>query len=194
MFNGIIRQLGKVQTLRYRSGNLYLELESSLSKKLKIGDSVAVNGVCQTVIKHSAKTFSVEVMPETLRLTNLGNLQVGQVVNLERPLSLTSLLDGHLVSGHVDGVGKLVEIKPDGQSKLLTFNFPATLKKFISHKGSVAINGISLTIIKPIRNTFTVSIVGHTWENTNLSKLRLGQKVNLEVDLLARYLFRLLKH
>ena len=194
MFNGIIRNLGTVSSLRHQGGNLYLEIANKISKTLKAGDSIAVNGACQTVIRHTVKTFTVEVMPETLRLTNLGDLQVGQPVNLERPLSLNGIIDGHLVSGHVDGIGKLEKIKADGQAHLLTISFAKALAPFISHKGSIAVDGISLTVIKPTKNTLTVSIVGHTWENTNLGQIKLGQKVNLEVDLLARYLARLLKN
>lgn len=192
MFTGIIRQLGTVKKLEKIENKVLLVISSNLGKELQKGDSIAINGVCQTVIAVSQDSFTVELMPETIKLTSLGHLEKGRIVNLERSLRLGESLDGHLVFGHVDGLGELSKIDEDQNAKILTIKFPASLKKYFAHKGSVSLDGISLTVIHPTADQFQVSIVTHTWENTNLKELQVGAKLNLEVDMLARYTLKML--
>ena len=192
MFTGVIRHLGQVVSRKKHADQTLLEISSSLSSKLKKGDSIAVNGVCQTVISHQGPSFTVELMPETLRVTTLGKLIAGTIVNLELPLKLSDTIDGHLLSGHVDSIGEITAIKSLQNAKLLTVKFPGSIKKYIARKGSIAIDGISLTIVDVKSKEFTVSIVSHTLKNTNLKQAKPGMKVNLEIDLVARYLESLL--
>ncbi len=163
-------------------------------KKANIGDSIAVNGVCLTATAIDGKKYTADISHETLQKTTLKNLSVGQKVNLEKALTLSTPLGGHLVSGHVDGVGKLVKKVPDGNSTRYFFSTPKDLMKFIAPKGSITIQGISLTInhLDDGNHVFDVAIIPHTEEKTNLGQLALGDEVNLEIDLIARYVARLL--
>lgn len=168
-----------------------MKVESDLSAELEISDSVSVNGVCQTVIEAGEGSFVVEVMPETLKLTTLGNLEVGEEVNLEPSLKLGDKLGGHFVFGHVDGVGEITASKEEKNARLFTIKYFANLSRLIAYKGSISVDGISLTVIEPKEDAFTVSIVTHTFENTNLKHAKIGTRVNLEVDMLARYVDRI---
>ncbi|MBI2019220.1 riboflavin synthase [Candidatus Daviesbacteria bacterium] len=192
MFTGIITHLGKL----YSSNGsvLAFNAEQSFCKKLKIGTSVAINGVCLTIFKKPTKdSFSVEVMPETRKKTMLAYLKVNDIVNLELPLTPQAFLSGHIVQGHVDGVAKLLSITKQKNSFILKFSLPSRLTRYIAEKGSITVNGISLTVIEAGKTHFTVGIITYTWNNTMLNTLKTGDLVNIETDILAKYTERLLK-
>jgi riboflavin synthase len=192
MFTGIIAAVGKISRIESAKGALRLAIDAGKLglPGVKIGDSIAVNGVCLTVVKRAKKTFSVDVSRETLRCT-AGLEQPGDV-NLEKALRLSDRLDGHFVFGHVDGVGKVVRFKPAGASRVLGVRAPAGLARYIARKGSVTVHGVSLTV-NAVRGTeFEVNLIPHTLAATTLKHLRAGDRVNLEVDPLARYAERLL--
>lgn len=194
MFTGIIREVGEVKEISEQKGNILLVISAKeILENKKVGDSIAVDGVCTTIVDLSKDDFSVELMPETLKKTNLGEKKVGSKVNLESPLKLSDNIGGHLVLGHIDEIGEVVKIKNEGEgSKVLMIKFPLILAKFLALKGSVAVNGVSLTISDLQTDTFSVSLIPHTLENTNLGDLQAGGKVNLEIDMIARYLERML--
>lgn len=196
MFSGIIEKLGRVSSARREEGSLILELETGY-RDLELGESVAVNGVCLTVTgsSPSGKTRFF-VSPETLDRTNLGTLQAGAVANLERSVRLETRLSGHLVQGHVDGMAVLESVVPEDGSRRLGFSLPNQLARFCVEKGSIALNGISLTIngIEAAdhgRSRIAITIIPHTWEHTNLHALQIGRAVNVEVDVIAKYVERL---
>lgn len=194
MFTGIITNLGTIKNIsKSKKFILTVAVAKSFVKKIKLGNSVAVDGVCLTTAKIFGNNLIFELMPETARLTIAENYRVGSLVNLEMALRLGDELGGHLVSGHVDGVGLVTAIQPEKNSLIITIKPPTDLLKYLAHKGSVTINGVSLTIIRPPRfsKTFQVSLVSYTLEHTNLSKLKVGSSINLEIDLLARYLEKL---
>ena len=189
MFTGIISAVAKVVTADARR----LGIDHAwIARRLKIGGSVAVNGCCLTVIKKSGGVFFADVVPETLRRTNLGALTPGVEVNLELPLSATSLLDGHLVQGHVDATGVVKAVEPAAAGRELTIELPTSLKRFVAVKGSIAVDGVSLTIAAVDRppGTFRVALIPHTLEATTAGSYRVGRKVNLEADVIARYVAR----
>jgi riboflavin synthase len=198
MFTGIIEKTGKVVRIQDRPGSRRIRIQTpfSLSKE-KEGDSVAVDGCCLTITRKSKNSFSADVSPETLSRTTLGSLKNGMRVNLERPLRLRDRLGGHLVQGHVDGVGLLrskKEVKSRGQNYLqLEFKFPRSLRRYLVEKGSIAIDGISLTINQVRADSFFVCLIPHTQIRTSLTAKKIGDKVNLEVDVLAKYLEQLVK-
>lgn len=193
MFTGIVEELGIVRALRLlpESGQLTLEGKKVLNGT-QIGDSIAVNGVCLTVIRQSEREFTVDVMAETLAKTNLAELKSGSRVNLERALQLQTRLGGHLVSGHVDGVGSIRRITPWGIAQVYEITAPAALLPYMLPKGSIAIDGISLTIINVEADYFTVSLIPHTFEETTLGLKGIGAGVNLETDLIGKYVARLM--
>lgn len=193
MFTGIIRKLAAVENVFWRKGSLFVAIKIPKGWKIRLGESISINGVCSTVKKVSKNTFTVEYMPETLKKTTAGDFKKGTEVNLERSLRVGDLLDGHIVQGHVDTTGKIVEIKKVKQSKVMKVKVPKEFIKFIVPKGSVAVDGISLTIVKAEKNWFTVSLVSYTLDNTNLGKIRVGEKVNIETDIIAKYLDKLLR-
>lgn len=192
MFTGIITHLGK---LIKQDGSVFtFGTNQSFCKKIKRGMSVAVNGACFTVFKKPTKdSFSVEVMPETMNKTMLKHLKTDDLVNLEQPATPQSFLSGHIVQGHIDGVAKLLSIAKHENSYMLKFSILNSLSKYTVEKGSIAINGISLTIIGANKNYFTVGIIPYTWNNTMLHKIKTGDFVNTEVDILAKYAEKLLK-
>ena len=166
-----------------------------VARRLKIGGSIAVNGCCLTVVKKRGPVFFADVVPETLRRTNLGTLRVGTEVNLELPLSATSLLDGHLVQGHVDATGKVRTVEDASSGRELTIELPAAISRFVAVKGSIAVDGVSLTVAavdKPT-GTFRVALIPHTIEGTIAAGYRRGSVVNLEADIVARYVARNLR-
>jgi riboflavin synthase len=194
MFTGIISEIGKIATIEPKGGDCRLTINTgklSLSDT-QLGDSIAVNGVCLTVVELGKQHFCADVSNETLSRSTLKNVVVGTPVNLELALTPTTRMGGHIVSGHVDGIGELVELKPDARSWRLSFKVPDELAKYIAEKGSITINGISLTVNTVNGALFSVNIVPHTLKETTLAGIKVGDKVNLEVDLLARYLERLL--
>ncbi len=188
MFTGIIKEVGKVALVKPDS--LVISASSILSN-LSIGDSISVNGVCMTVTSYDSKAFSVNVMHETLRRSNLGNLSAGNRVNLEQALTLASFIGGHLVQGHIDDTGKLIAIRRDGDARILKFEVSSDVMRYVVKKGFIAVDGMSLTVISRTSSTFEVSIVTHTYENTNLGDRKTGDRVNLEVDIIAKYVEQL---
>ncbi len=195
MFTGIILAIGKITALKQRGGDVRLTIDTGkLSlKNANLGDSIAVNGICLTAVELSENSFCADVSNETLSRTTLNNIQINTLVNLELALTPTTRLGGHIVSGHVDGIGKIIDKKNDGRSIRFSFEVPETLAKYIAEKGSICINGISLTVNSVDKLTFSVNIVPHTLQETTLGFAKIGDDVNLEVDLLARYLERLLQ-
>lgn len=193
MFTGIIETLGTVAALEPRGGDLRLRVhapEMDLSDT-RLGDSIAVNGACLTVTELNGDRFGADVSRESLSVTTLGDLKLGDRVNLEQALTLNTRLGGHLVSGHVDGVGELLAMQPDARSTRVQFRAPDALARYIAAKGSITIDGTSLTVNGVEGATFDVNIIPHTWDLTRFSVYRAGSRVNLEVDLVARYLERL---
>ncbi len=162
--------------------------------KLRSGASIAINGVCSTVREFTTSSFEVEYMPETLKKTTVGNFQKGMVVNLEQSLRVGDEMGGHIVQGHVDTVGEVVCMKPEGEAAIIEIELPETWMKYIAPKGSIAVDGISLTVVDAKKTSFTVSLVSYTLEHTNLGSIKKGGKVNIEVDVLAKYVERLLVH
>jgi riboflavin synthase len=194
MFTGIIEATGNVALLQQNDNQWRLSIDActlNLSD-VSLGDSIAVNGTCLTVVSIEDQIFKADVSNETMNLTTLGQLKVGSLVNLEKALQPTSRLGGHIVSGHVDGVGELVSIEPDGKSQRLVFKAPEKLARYIAGKGSVCIDGTSLTVNQVMGARFTVNIIPHTQEQTVIRHYFEGCKVNLEVDLISRYLERLM--
>jgi riboflavin synthase len=195
MFTGIVESLGRIETVEAVGGDRSMTFVSNgdYLAGLQPGDSIAVNGCCLTAVRLLPNGFSADLSVETLNLTTAGACTAGMAVNLERALTPAKPLGGHLMSGHVDGVGRLVEKHEDARSWRLTFEAPAALARYIARKGSVAIDGISLTVNDVDKNRFGVNIIPQTWSHTTLGGLAVGGQVNLEVDLLARYLERLLE-
>ena len=195
MFTGIILAVGKIRTLQKRSGDCRLTIDTGKLPlaDVVLGDSIAVNGVCLTVIELGSQFFCADVSNESLSKTTLAIAQVGSSVNLELALTLATRLGGHLVSGHVDGLATIVEKKLDARSIRFKFKVPDNLAKYIAQKGSICINGISLTVNSVDGAFFSVNVVPHTLKETTLGQDDVGSKVNIEVDLLARYMERLMK-
>lgn len=186
MFTGIVQQLGRVRS--FDSAVLAIELSEALGS-VEIGESVAINGVCLTVVKEDGNTLSFDLSPETVDVTNFSDVKPGDVVNIERAMALGARLGGHIVQGHVDEVGELVSITHEGDAHV--FRFRIKQPRYIIQKGSVTINGISLTVVDPQENEFNCWIIPHTLEHTNLSSLSVGSKVNIEYDLIAKYVEKL---
>jgi riboflavin synthase len=195
MFTGIIEELGTVETLETRPAGARLKVRcAAVLEDLKLGASIAVNGVCLTAVDRRPDSFSADLAPETLRLTNLGDLRAGARVNLERPLSPNGRLSGHIVQGHVDGAGEFLSLEALGEDNWwLRIRVPAGLDPFLVHKGSIAIDGISLTIAALEGNTLGVTIVPHSFRNTTLGGYRPGARVNIECDILAKHVEKLLR-
>lgn len=188
MFTGIVRFTGKIKRKRHTHNSVVFEIERK-SLVLKAGDSVSVNGVCLTVVKKNKDSFWVDAVPETLKKTNLGQLNAGSSVNLEPALKLNDSLSGHFVTGHVDDVGEVVKKEKTARGEILLIKFPKKLKPFIAEKGSIAINGVSLTIASVASNLCTIALIPFTARNTNLGALKKGDYVNIEIDIIARYLY-----
>jgi len=184
VFTGIIEELGRVVSA---AGGKLVIAASKVTAGMEAGASIAVNGVCLTVTDFNQNSFSVKVMPETLRRTNLGRLTSGDRVNLERALPLGGRLGGHLVEGHVDNVGRVVSITREGEARLISFYAPPEVMDYLVEKGFIAVDGVSLTIVSKNSGSFGVSVVDYTLKNTNLGNRRVGDTVNLEVDIIAKY-------
>jgi riboflavin synthase len=193
MFTGIIEEMGQVVTLRQTAGRVELVVQARrVLEGTRHGDSIAINGVCLTVTDRTNTTFTVELQPETLRRTNLGDLASGAAVNLERALAVGDRLGGHFVQGHVDGTGVLRAITSDGPSLVVSIEAPKSLLRYIVPKGFIAVDGVSLTVVEVTGNIFTVALVTYTQEAITLPKLPIGSRVNLEVDILGKYVERIL--
>lgn len=189
MFTGLIGELGSVRSLMGDTSGYKLEITAKkILDNLKLGDSIAVNGVCLTVVKNTIDSFTVDVMPETLRHTNLGKLHISEKVNLERTLRLCDGLEGHLVSGHVEGTGRILHRQDEGNAILFRIGCAETLTHYIVKKGSVAVDGISLTVADVEKNNFIVSIIPHTAAVTTLGFKNIGDWVNIETDIIGRYI------
>ena len=189
MFTGIVEETGRVVST---AGGLTIAADKVL-EDMQLGDSMAVNGVCLTVTSFDNKSFSAEVMPETLDKTNLGLLHPGDGVNLERPLSANGRLGGHFVQGHIDDRGRLSSVSHNGDARLLRFDTPTRLMPYIVEKGFIAVDGVSLTVVSRDDSSFQVSIIGYTREHTTLGNRGVGDVVNLEVDIIAKYVEQLNK-
>ena len=192
MFTGLIEATGTIESVLPADSGRRVRVNSKIGAELRAGDSIAVNGVCLTAVDIDRAGFTVDVSPETLRVTTLDALAAGSVVNLERPLRADARLGGHFVLGHVDGVGKISSLEKDGDCFWLTVDVPAELARYLISKGSIAIDGISLTIARLDRASIAVQIIPFTWQHTSLAGAKAGDRVNLEVDVLGKYVERLL--
>jgi riboflavin synthase len=190
MFTGLIEALGEVTEVKPTTGGLRLRLSTSMAPEMTNGDSLAVSGVCLTVVAADSYGVHADVSPETARVTTLGTLKRGAVVNLERPLRADGRLGGHFVQGHVDATGTIDGLRSDGESFWLTVRFPSALAPYIVRKGSIAVNGVSLTVAGVDDRRFDVQIIPYTWTHTNLHTLKSGDPVNLESDILGKYVAR----
>ncbi|MDB5063492.1 MAG: riboflavin synthase subunit alpha [Mucilaginibacter sp.] len=192
MFTGIIETLGKVTDLRHEQGNLHITVASSIAQELKIDKSVAHNGVCLTVIALADGTHTVTAIEETLNKTSIGDLKVGEPVNLERCMQMNARLDGHIVQGHVDQTATCTNFTELDGSWEYTFEYDAAVGNVTVEKGSICVNGISLTVVNSGPNYFSVAIIPYTYEHTNLHNVRIGTQVNLEFDIIGKYVARLM--
>ena len=194
MFTGLIEEVGKVVALRFVNRAAVLTVKTSLAvRAMELGASIAVNGACLTVVKKGRGKFTVDMSPETLKRTSLKELRAGSLVNLERPMRLNGRLGGHLVTGHVDGVAAVAAIEKKGEFTFFNFRLPRRLGAFLVSKGSVAVDGISLTVNECGPGQFSVAIIPFTLQHTNLRGRRVGDKVNIETDLIGKYVNKLIK-
>lgn len=191
MFTGIIEDLGTVSGVKKDGGNLHLTIHSKITPELKIDQSVAHNGICLTVVEISGNDYTVTAIKETIDKTNIGDLQIGDTVNLERAMKLGDRLDGHMVQGHVDQIGTCESIEETNGSWFFTFNYDNGLGNVTIEKGSITVNGVSLTVVNSEKNTFSVAIIPYTYEHTNFKNFKVGTKINLEFDVLGKYIQRL---
>jgi len=184
VFTGIVEEVGQVSQL---DDHRLSVRGSKVLVDTKLGDSIAVNGACLTLVSFDEGEFSVDLAPETIRRTSLGNVNAGDWVNLERPLAVSDRLGGHIVQGHIDGTGRITSIRPEGDCIIIRITSPKRLMPYIVEKGFMAVDGISLTVVKRGASSFTVSVIPYTTENTNLKGKMAGDRVNLEVDIVAKY-------
>lgn len=194
MFTGIVQAVGRIASIEPRGGDLRLVIEAGELDlgDIGLGDSIAVAGCCLTVVGLDGTAFAADVSTESLSLTTLGELETGNAVNLEKAMRLADRLGGHLVSGHIDGVGKVLSVSDDGRSQRWTFSVPHALKRYIAAKGSVTVDGTSLTVNEVDDDRFGVNLIPHTITHTSFGERAVGDRVNLEVDLIARHVERLL--
>lgn len=190
MFTGIVEEVGSVVSI---SDNGMTVRADKVMSDLKLGDSIAVNGACLTAVALSGAEFSVDLSPETMRRTSLGDLSSGGPVNLERALLASDRMGGHIVQGHVDGTGRVASLEPDGDSVIFGIAAPERLLPYIVEKGFIAVDGISLTVVEVKTSVFTLAVIPYTLRNTNLETLSVGARVNLEADILAKYVENLLQ-
>lgn len=192
MFTGIIEAFGEVVHLEKDQENLHIQLKSPLAKALKIDQSLAHNGVCLTVVEQNDESYTVTAIQETLDKTNLGQLQLGDKVNLERAMQLNARLDGHMVQGHVDQTAECVAITSEEGSWRFTFQYDSQSKNVTIEKGSITVNGVSLTVVDSKKDQFSVAIIPYTYDHTNFHQFEIGTMVNLEFDLIGKYIKRLM--
>ena len=193
MFTGIIEQLGTVKNIVREGGNLHLSIDAAMTPELKIDQSVAHNGVCLTVVSIDKNEYTVTAIQETLEKTNLGNLNTGDVINLERCMTMNARLDGHIVQGHVDKTAICTDVKPEDGSWVFSFEYNKNSPSEITvEKGSITINGTSLTVINSKDNRFSTCIIPYTFENTCFKNLKKGDQVNLEFDIIGKYVARMM--
>ena len=195
MFTGIIEEVGKVSSIRTEDASIRLQIQTKeILKDIHIGDSIAVNGVCLTVTSFEKNTYTADVMNETLQRSSLGSLSVGSSVNLDRAMAANGRFGGHIVSGHIDGTGTITQVKRDDNAIWYTIMAEASLMKYIVEKGSIAIDGISLTVAKRSDKDFSISMIPHTAKETILSQKKAGDVVNLENDIIGKYVEQLLQY
>ncbi len=195
MFTGLIEEQGVIKSLTHEGSNLHIEIKANVVlEDVALGDSIAVDGACQTVVKITDDSFVVTAIDETLKLTNFNAFVIGTKVNLERCLKPSDRLGGHIVQGHVDALAELKSVTDEDGSYVLEFKIPQQLSKYIIYKGSIAVNGISLTVAAVNDDSFKVCIIPKTWEMTNLADLKLGDQVNIEPDQIAKYVESLLDY
>ncbi len=192
MFTGLVQGVGSVAGIERSSDGARITIATALVPELNAGDSIAINGVCLTAVTLAGDSFAADAMNETLARSSLGDLAPGSSVNLELPLRATDRLGGHVVQGHVDGVGEVLEQHDDGFARRIRFGAPAEVLRYVVEKGSIAVDGVSLTVTAVDERSFTVSLIPETLQRTNLGQLRLGSRVNLEVDVLAKYVEKLM--
>lgn len=188
MFTGIIEVLGKVEKIEKEGTNAHYTISCSLSNELKIDQSVSHNGVCLTVIELEEGRHTVTAIEETLKLTSLGSLKVGDIVNIERAMSASARFDGHFVQGHVDTTAKCIAVETAEGSWYYTFEYELTPERLLVNKGSITVNGVSLTVVEPKGGTFSVAIIPYTYENTVFKAIEVGTVVNLEFDMIGKYI------
>ena len=193
MFCGIIEAIGKIISLKKEASNLYFEIEAPFVKELKVDQSISHNGVCLTVTALKVKTYFVTAIDETLQKTNLGALQQGDEINLERCLKFNGRIDGHLVQGHVDQTATCINSTDENGSWIFTFEYDNSSGNLTVEKGSICVNGISLTVVNSVPGKFSVAIIPYTYQHTNFRKLKVGDKVNLEFDIIGKYVKAYLK-
>ena len=191
MFTGIIETLGIIKALQKENENLHITVSSSITNELKIDQSVAHNGVCLTIIAIENDTYTVTAIKETIEKTNVGDWKIGDVVNLERAMKLGDRLDGHIVQGHVDQIGVCTLIQETKGSWKFTFEYDKTLNNLTIEKGSITVNGVSLTVVDSMINEFSVAIIPYTYEHTNFKNFKIDTKVNLEFDVIGKYVAKL---
>jgi riboflavin synthase len=194
MFTGLIETTGRLVRLEPGAGGLRVRIATPVAVQLRAGDSVAVSGVCLTVTEPDDESFVADVSPETARVTTFGAMRVGRLLNIERPLRADGRLGGHFVLGHVDGVGQVVDIRPDGDCHWLDVTCPPALSPLLIAKGSIALDGISLTVAALSAHRFGIQIVPFTWTHTALAETHAGDAVNLEADVIGKYVARLMGH
>ncbi|WP_314299420.1 riboflavin synthase [Capnocytophaga sputigena] len=192
MFTGIIEEIGKIVRIEREQANLHLYVKSSFTNELKIDQSVAHNGVCLTVVAIDGDVYQVTAIAETLAKTHLGSLQVGDAVNLERGMLLNTRLDGHIVQGHTDQTGTCSAIQEEAGSTRFTFEYDPSTGNVVIEKGSITVNGVSLTVVDATRDSFSVAVIPYTLAHTNLQHLQIGSIVNLEFDVIGKYVARLM--
>lgn len=193
MFTGIVAEVGRVTRCERTERGRRLAVEApATTEDLEVGDSVAVNGICLTAVAVAPPRFHLEAVAETLARTNLGEAREGSWVNLERPVRVGGTLDGHVVQGHVDGVGVVADIRPEGDSRRVALCVPEELERYLVYKGSVAVDGVALTVTAAARGSFEVALIPHTLASTTLGSWKVGDKANIEVDILAKYVEKLL--
>jgi len=193
MFTGIIETTGKVTALQNEGSNLHITIQSSISDQLSIDQSVSHNGVCLTVVKTEKDTHTVIAIYETLLKSNLSAVKINNTINLERCLKIGDRLDGHMVQGHVDTTAQLQNVEEVNGSYILVFRYNPTFKNLIVEKGSICLNGISLTLINVTNETFSVAIIPYTWLNTNLNTVQIGDLLNIEFDIIGKYVNRIME-
>lgn len=191
MFTGIIETLGIIKEIKKEQGNIHVTVNSTLTSELKIDQSVAHNGVCLTVVAIENDNYTVTAIKETIEKTNLGNWKVNDSINLERAMKLGDRLDGHIVQGHVDQTGICKEVKDANGSWYYTFQYDSSLSNITIEKGSITVNGVSLTVVDSKKDEFSVAIIPYTYEHTNFKSFEIGTKINLEFDVIGKYVARL---
>ncbi|THF49435.1 riboflavin synthase [Flavobacterium supellecticarium] len=191
MFTGIIETLGTIRNIRKENDNIHIQVQSSITNELKIDQSVSHNGVCLTVVAIDGDTYTVTAIKETLDKTNLGSWQTGDLINLERGMKLGDRLDGHIVQGHVDQTGICKSIQDANGSFYFTFEYDQQLRNITIEKGSITVNGVSLTVVNSKANEFSVAIIPYTMEHTNFKNFKVGTSINLEFDVIGKYVSRL---